>query len=245
MLLEEALMRESWQPEVLAMSGVTDPYQPIERQLQITRGCLEVLARFRNPVSVITKNQLVTRDIDILTRLAEFGCISVTLSITTLDAELARVMEPRTATPSARLGTIRRLAAVGIPVGVNVAPVIPGLNDEEIPSIIEAAGQAGAQRAGYIVLRLPLAVAPLFENWLKRNFPDRCKRVLDRIRSLRGGRLNTSVFGERMRGGGIWATQIKQLFDLGNRRAGFTKSTAALKTEHFTKPGLQQTFLFP
>src|SRR5436309_7171267 len=164
-LLREELSSPKWVPKVIAMSGVTDPYQPVERKLKLTRGCLEVLAEFRNPVAILTKNNLVTRDIDVLSRLAAFNAVAVFISLTTLDTELRKVMEPRTSPPAARLAAIRALSEAGIPTGVLVAPVIPGLTDHEIPSLIGAAVEAGAGFAGYVVLRLPYAVAPLFEQW--------------------------------------------------------------------------------
>src|ERR1700731_2764129 len=172
-LLREELMKKSWKPDVIVISGVTDPYQPIERKLEIPRRCLSVLAEFRNPVAIITKNQLVTRDIDVLSELAKYHAISVAVSVTTLDAELARIMEPRTTTPELRLDAIRQLSAAGIPTTVMCAPVIPAITDSEMPAILKAARDAGATSAGFVVLRLPWAVAPLFERWLEEHFPDR------------------------------------------------------------------------
>src|SRR5690348_11620899 len=169
-LLAAELSSPRWEPQTLVMSGVTDPYQPVERRLRITRGCLEVLAQFRNPVGIITKNQLVTRDLDLLSELAQHQAACVTISITTLDPALGRIMEPRTSTPELRLEAIARLAEAGVPVGVNVAPTIPGLTDHEMPSILAAAKEAGAKWAGIVVLRLPWAVAPLFEHWLEEHF---------------------------------------------------------------------------
>jgi len=170
--------------------------------LKLTRGCLEVLAEFRNPVIIITKNFLVTRDIDVLAELAKHNAVSVFVSLTTLDAELRRVMEPRTSPPNARLEGIRRLSEAGIPVGVLLAPIIPGLTDQEIPSLIEASAKAGALSAGHVMLRLPHAVAPLFEQWLTNHFPDKKEKVLGRIRGMRHGKLYESGFGQRMRGDG-------------------------------------------
>ena len=182
------------------MSGVTDPYQPVERKLHITRGCLEVLAEFRNPVVIVTKNRLVTRDLDLLSELARHEAAAVAVSITTLDDDLRRVMEPRTSRPVRRLAAVEGFAAAGIPVGVMVAPVIPGLNDHELPGLLAAAAAFGASFAAYVPVRLPGAVRPIFEDWLERHFPDRREKVLNRIRSMRGGRLNDPEIGSRMRG---------------------------------------------
>jgi DNA repair photolyase len=219
-LLRAELESKDWQPQTLVMSGVTDPYQPVERKLRITRGCLEVLAKFKNPVAIITKNRLVTRDIDLLCELAKYNAVAVNLSVTSLDPNLQRVLEPRTSSPQARLDAIRQLRSAGIPTGVMVAPVIPGLTDHEIPKILEACAKAGAQFAGYTVVRLPWAVAPLFEHWLDEHFPDRKEKVLQRIRHLRGDRLNSSQWHTRMTGEGIFAEQIASLFKVGCRHAG-------------------------
>ncbi len=219
-LLRAELERPGWKPQVLVMSGVTDPYQPIEKKLRITRGCLEVLAKFRNPVAIITKNRLVTRDADLLRELANYNAVAVNVSVTSLDPKLQRVLEPRTSSPQARLDTISQLHAAGIPVGVMVAPVIPGLTDHEVAKILEACAKAGAQFAGYTIVRLPWAVAPLFEHWLEEHFPDRKEKVLGRIRHLRGDRLNNSKWHTRMTGEGIFAEQITSLFEVACRRAG-------------------------
>src|SRR5947199_4155102 len=219
-LLRTELESSSWRPQTLVMSGVTDPYQPIERKLRITRGCLEVLAKFRNPVAIITKNLLVTRDIDLLCELAKHNAVAVNLSVTSLEPNLQRLLEPRTSSPQARLDVIRQLRSAGIPTGVMVAPVIPGLTDHEIPKILEACAKAGAQFAGYTVVRLPWAVAPLFEHWLEEHFPDRKEKVLGRIRHLRGNRLNNSQWHTRMTGEGIFSEQIASLFKVGCRHAG-------------------------
>jgi len=233
-LLKVELESPRWKPQVLVMSGVTDPYQPIERKLGITRGCLEVLAQFRNPVAIITKNRLVTRDLDLLGELATYNAAAVNISVTSLDSKLQRVLEPRTSLPEARLEAISQLRAAGIPVGVMVAPIIPGLTDHEVPRILEACAKAGAQFAGYTIVRLPWAVAPLFEHWLEERFPDRKEKILGRIRDLRGnGRLNNSQWRTRMTGEGIFAEQIASLFEIGCRRAGIgerpTLSTAAFR----------------
>src|SRR6266496_2007633 len=203
-LLRRELSSPKWKPRVIALSGVTDCYQPIERKLKLTRRCLEVLAEFRNPVAVVTKNHLVTRDLDVLGELARHNAAAVFISITTLDTELRKVMEPRTSPPASRLSAIEMLSRAGIPAGVLVAPVIPGLTDHEIASIVGAAVRAGAQFAGYILLRLPHAVAPLFEGWLARQFPQKKEKVLSRIRAVRGGKLNDPHFGSRMVGEGIF-----------------------------------------
>jgi DNA repair photolyase len=243
-LLRAALSSPKWQPKTLALSGVTDPYQPVERRLKLTRGCLEVLAEFRNPVSIVTKNQLVTRDADLLGELARFNAAAVCLSLPTLDAELRRVMEPRTLPPAARLAAITALAKAGIPVGVLVAPVIPGLTDHEIPAVLEAAAKAGAKFASFIVLRLPHAVAPMFEQWLATHFPGRKEKVLNRLRAMRDGRLYDNRFGQRMRGEGIWAEQIETLFDVARRKAGLAEHAPELSIAAFRRPGGRQMRLF-
>jgi DNA repair photolyase len=220
-LLRVELESPRWEPRTIVMSGVTDPYQPIEKKLRITRGCLEVLAKFRNPVAIITKNRLVTRDIDFLGELASHNAAAVNISVTSLDQKLQHVLEPRTSVPSARLEAIAKLHAAGIPVGVMVAPIIPGLTDHEVPKILEACAEAGAQFAGYTIVRLPWAVAPLFEHWVEEHFPERKDKILGRIRDLRGnGRLNNSKWHVRMTGEGIFSEQIASLFEISCRRAG-------------------------
>ncbi len=195
-LLEEELAKRSWRPEVLACSGVTDCYQPVERELRMTRQCLEVLAEFRNPVAMITKNHLITRDVDVLGKLASHGAAAAVISVTTLDAELARVMEPRASTPNFRLEALRQLSEAGIPTGVSLAPVIPGLNEHEMPAILEAAAACGASFAFYTVVRLPHGVKDLFSAWLEEQVPGQKDKVLGRIRELRDGGLNGSEFGD-------------------------------------------------
>jgi DNA repair photolyase len=236
-LLAAELAKPSWRPRHLALSGVTDPYQPIERRLRISRGCLEVLAAHRQPVGVITKNALVTRDLDLLAELAHYGAARVAVSITTLDEDLRRRLEPRTSTAEARLGAIRSLADAGIPVGVNVAPVIPGLNDHEVPAILRAAADHGAQGAAWVLLRLPGAVEPIFVAWLREQAPLRAERVLARVRETRGGALSDARFGHRMRGQGTYADQLKRLFEVQRRRAGLDRPWPPLATEHFRVPG--------
>jgi DNA repair photolyase len=243
-LLRRQLSLPRWKPQVLAISGVTDPYQPIERRLQLTRRCLQVLSEFRNPVAIITKNHLVTRDIDLLSELAGHHAARVFLSITSLEGTVIRAMEPRASHPSRRLAAIEALAQAGVPVGVLVAPVIPGLTDHELPSIIAAAVQAGARSAGYVMLRLPHAVRPLFEGWLAQHFPDRQDKVLRRIRAVRGGKLNDPRFGSRMRGEGIFAEQIEALFTLACRKAGLDGRGPALSTAAFRVPSQAQLALF-
>jgi DNA repair photolyase len=243
-ILRRELSSPKWQPQTLVMSGVTDCYQPAERKLEITRRCLEVLAEFRNPVGIITKNELVTRDIDHLSELAEHGAAAVHISITTLDGEVARRMEPRASHPRDRLKAIERLAAAGIPVGVMVAPVVPAITDHEMPKILEAAAAAGATSAGYVVLRLPGAVAGLFEEWVERHFPDRKEKVLNRVRDLRGGRLYDARFGSRMRGEGLFADQIRTTFETFKRRYGLDQPRPELSTAAFRRPGQLQLALF-
>jgi len=218
------------------MSGVTDCYQPIERRLELTRRCLAVLAEFRNPVTIITKNFLVTRDLDLLKELAAHRAVAVHLSINSLDAELARRLEPRASLPKQRLAAVQALSAAGVPVGVLVAPVIPALNDHEIPSVLAAAKAAGAGWAFSEILRLPLTVAPIFEQWLEQNFPEKKEKVLGRIRAIRGGKLNDPRFGTRMRGEGIFADQISQMFHVALRKAGLSEGGPELSTTAFRRP---------
>jgi DNA repair photolyase len=234
-LLATELARPSWKPQLLALSGVTDAYQPIERKLQITRSCLRVLAEFRNPVIIITKNHLVARDVDHLGELATVSAASVTLSITTLEPKLVRIMEPRASSPAQRLDAIATLRRAGIPVGVNVAPIIPGINEHEIPSITKAAAEAGAQFASYTIVRLPLTVAPVFVAWLETHFPERKEKVLSRIRSMRNGKLNNPDFGARMRGDGPIAEEVRQLFEVSTRRAGLNRERRELSTAAFRR----------
>jgi DNA repair photolyase len=235
-LLRRELMSPKWEPRVLALSGVTDPYQPIERRLLLTRQCLEVMVDFRQAVTIVTKNRLVSRDIDLLCELARYGSAGVFLSITTLDAGLARVLEPRTSIPVARLAAIKELSDAGIPAGVLVSPVIPGLTEHELPAILEAAAQAGAQSASYMILRLPHAVARLFEDWLDRHRPAAKEKVLGRIRSLRSGRLNDPRFGSRMRGEGPLADLIRQVFHTGCRQARLNQRPWPVSAGAFRRP---------
>jgi DNA repair photolyase len=239
-LLRNELSSPKWRPQPLAMSGVTDCYQPIERKLQISRRCLEVLAEFRNPVTILTKNYLVTRDADILRELASVEAAYVNLSITTLDSALARRLEPRASLPRHRLEAIERLSSEGIPVGVMVAPVIPGLNDREIPAILRAARQAGAGRAGYSLLRLPHGVKEIFSAWLGEHLPEARAKILGRIRGVREGNLNDSRFGTRMRGEGAEAESIRRLFELSVSRERFSTVAAQLSTAAFRNPVCEQ-----
>jgi DNA repair photolyase len=232
-LLAKALSSPKWIPQVIALSGNTDAYQPAERRLGVTRSCLEVLSSFRNPVGIVTKSHLVTRDIDLLSSLAAHRAAVVVLSITSLKRQTQRVMEPRAATPARRLDAIRALADAGVPVGVNVAPVVPGLTDEELPAILEAAANAGASFASYILLRLPHGVKSIFEAWLEQHFPERKEKVLNRLRQMRGGKLYDARFETRGRGEGPWADQLRSLFRVTRARLGLDRrpelSSAAFK----------------
>jgi DNA repair photolyase len=243
-LLRRELRSPKWVPQSVSMSGVTDPYQPVERRLRITRGCLEVFAEFRNPVGIVSKSALVARDRDLLGELARFQAAHAFISVTTLDPELARRLEPRAAAPSARLRTIRELKDAGVPVGVLVAPIIPGLNDHEAPAILEAAADAGAGSAGYVMLRLPFAVKDLFSAWLEQHYPNRKERVLGRLREARGGKLNDPRFGVRMRGEGMWADLFLSMFRLHRRRVGLDDGGPELSTVHFTTGQPRQGILF-
>lgn len=243
-LLRKELSSPRYVPETIAVSGNTDCYQPAERRFRLTRACLEVLHEFGNPAGIVTKSHLVTRDIDLLKSFAEWNGIAVAVSITTLDPSLKRVMEPRASEPELRLHAIDELSRNGIPVIVMVAPVIPGLTDHEIPNIIKSASDAGAVSAGFIMLRLPYGVSGLFTSWLDRHFPDRKEKVLGRIRSVRGGKLNSSEFYDRMRGKGIYAEQARELFEVACRKAGFDRPRIELSKAHFRRPGGTQLDLF-
>ncbi len=243
-LLRNELASPRWQPQPVAISGVTDPYQPIERRLQLTRRCLEVFAEYRNPIAAITKNFLVMRDVDILQDLAQHDAAEVLISVTTLDPNLTRILEPRTSAPRLRLKAIETFAEASIPVGVMVAPVIPGLTDHEISPIISAAVSAGASFAGYITLRLPHAVTELFENWLERHVPSRKDKVLNRIRSMRGGKLSDSRFHTRLKGEGPHAEQIADMFEVACRKAGIYDNRPTLSVDSFRRPSDDQIQLF-
>ncbi|MES2604470.1 MAG: PA0069 family radical SAM protein [Pseudomonadota bacterium] len=237
-LLREKLSSKNWQPSVIFFSGITDPYQPLERKLRITRSCLEVLNEFGNPAAMISKNHLVMRDVDVLGELAARNLVQVNLSITTLDNKLARVMEPRASRPEMRLRAIETLTQAGVPTGVMIGPVLPGLTDHEIPAILKAAADAGASSAGYTMLRLPYGVKDLFEKWAHEHFPDRAEKVLRRLREMHGGKLYDSEFGHRMRGEGKHAEQISTMFDLYRHRYGLTKHIE-LSRAHFNRNAAQ------
>jgi DNA repair photolyase len=243
-LLRRELSSRKWQPQVIALSGVTDPYQPAERRFQLTRRCLEVLAEFRNPVGIVTKNRLVERDRDVLGDLARDRAAAVWMSVTTLDGELAGKMEPRASQPAGRLSAITALADAGVPVGVLTAPVIPGLNDHELPAILRACADAGATYAGYVVLRLPYAVKEIFDDWLARHCPEQRDKVLGRLREMHGGALNDPRFGARMSGQGEMAGQIEALFAIACRRAGLSRGSLGLSAAAFRPPGGKQGLLF-
>ncbi|WP_018467095.1 PA0069 family radical SAM protein [Calidithermus timidus] len=243
-LLRKELAHPRWQPQVVMFSGVTDIYQPAERHFELTRRCLEVFLEFRNPVGMVTKNYLITRDLDLLVEMARYRCVSVGISLTTLDEELRRLMEPRTSAPRRRLAAIEALASAGVQVGVMTAPIIPGLNDHEIPALIREAAQAGARWAAYTVVHLPYGLKELFTDWLSRHYPERKEKVLGRIRAMRGGQLNDPRFGYRMTGEGVFADQIRQLFRAACRKAGLPKPAYRLTTEHFRVPGVHQPRLW-
>lgn len=236
-LAREEMMKKSWKPTAVSISGVTDPYQPIERKLGITRSILETMHEFRNPVAIITKNALVLRDLDLLAAMAKYGGAAVFLSITTLDRDLARRLEPRTSSPALRLHAVRKLTEAGVPVGVAMAPLIPGLTDSEIPALLTAAREAGARWTFSVMLRVPLAVKPIFIDWLEREEPGRAAKVFNTLRDMRDGKLNLSEYGSRMGGTGARADAIGSLFDLTARRLGFNVEDMPLSTESFQRPG--------
>jgi DNA repair photolyase len=235
-LLRRELGARRWQVEPIAFSGVTDPYQPVERRLRITRRCLEVLADCRQPVSLITKSGLVARDADLLAELAHESAAHVTITITTLDEALRRSLEPRAASAGVRLAAIATLARAGVPVGVMVSPVIPGLTDHEIPRILAAAAEAGAAFAGFTMIRLPHGVGPLFEAWLEAHAPGSREKVLGRIRDVRGGRLDQSRYGARMQGQGPLARVAAALFHVSRERAGLAGGAPPLSGTAFRRP---------
>jgi len=220
-LLRKELSSPKWKPQTLALSGVTDCYQPIERKLELTRRCVAVLAEFRNPVSVITKNHLVTRDLDLYRELAAHQAVRINISITTLDGRLAKKLEPRASPPLRRLKAVEQLAQAGIPVCVLMAPCIPGLNDHEMLNIFTAAANAGARDAGFTPLRLPGAVAGIFAQWLETHAPAKKEKILNRVREMRGGKLNDPRFGSRMRGAGFYAEQMAAMYQVARKAAGF------------------------
>lgn len=245
-LLEMELARPGYRPQMMALGTNTDPYQPIERTYRITRQVLEVLERTRHPVGIVTKSALVIRDIDILARMAAQGLAKVALSVTTLDPAVARKMEPRASTPAKRLAAIRALAAAGIPTGVMVAPIVPAITDSEIERILEAAHEAGAGEAGFVLLRMPLEIKDLFREWLQTEFPDRAARVISLMQSMRGGRDYDAQWFQRQKGQGPYADQIAQRFRLASRRLGLNEERFATRTDLFkppTLPGQQMTLL--
>ena len=245
-LLWNTLASSKWEPFPLSMSGVTDPYQPVEKHLKLTRRCLEVLGAFRNPVAIITKNHLVTRDMDVLGDLAKHNATMVAVSVTSLDAELARIMEPRTSSPQMRLNALETLSKAGIPTCVGIAPVIPGINDHEIPKILQTVAKLGVRRAFYVMLRLPHGVKDLFSRWLEEHFPKRKEKVLSLLRDMHGGKIYRAEFGKRFVGEGPYAEQIKQLFTVQCRKLKLNQGEAAhLSTEAFRRLERNQIELFP
>lgn len=243
-LLRERLAKKNWKPQTLIMSGVTDPYQPIEKELRITRGCVEVFAECNHPLVIITKNYGVTRDIDLLSKMAEKNVVKVVVSITTLDKTITDTMEPRTSRPNRRLKAVRELSEAGIPVHVNIAPLIPGLTDDELVPIMEASAKAGAGSVAVVPLRLPYAVKDLFVKWLEDHYPDRKDKVLNRIMDMKDGKLNRYEFGERFQIEGPYAEQIKQLLEIHTKRLGLNKNIKLLETKHFKRPETDQLRLF-
>lgn len=235
-LLREFLSAKTWKPETIVFSGVTDCYQPAEREYRLTRGCLEVAARCNQPVGIVTKNALVLRDLDLFRDLASRRMVNVYMSINSLDAELARDMEPRTSTPAARLRAVEALASAGVPVGVLVAPIIPGLNDDQIPAVLAAVKAAGAKAAGFTMVRLPLTVAVIFEEWLRRVHPLKADKVLNLLRQMRDGKLNRSEFGQRFVGSGPVADQIRNLFKVFSVKHGLDKRLPELDCTQFVQP---------
>lgn len=243
-LLEGEFRHRGWKPQVVILSGDTDCYQPIERKLGITRRCLEVFLQYRNPVSIITKNSLIERDLDLLKALAALNLVTVTISITSLDHDLARRMEPRTSIPVRRLETIRILAENRVPVSVNACPIIPGLNDVEIPAILGESSRRGVRTAGYTIVRLPNAVKDLFTDWLRRELPDRASTILNRIRDVRRGKLTCSDFGKRLNGEGQIAEAIAQLFHASCTRYRLNEERTSLSTAHFRRSAVTQIEIF-
>lgn len=242
--LEKELSRPGYTAATVVLGANTDAYQPIERERKITRSVLEVLNRFGHPVAIVTKSALVVRDLDILSSLASRGLVKVTLSVTSLERRLARKMEPRASTPEKRIEAIRRLSSAGVPVGVLTAPLIPALNDHELERILEACAAAGASEAGYVLLRLPLEISALFQEWLEAEFPDRARRVMSLVRSARGGKDYVSRFGERQTGTGAYAAQIAARFQLALKRFGLNQRQLRLRSDLFRLPGAAQLSLF-
>lgn len=245
MRLRQELDKPGYQPATIALGVNTDAYQPIERERRITREVLQVLLEYRHPVSIITKGGLILRDLDLLSELASQGLCSVRVSLTTLDNDLKRIMEPRTAAPATRLKILRELSAAGVPTGIIMGPVIPFVNDHELERVLEAAASAGAKRASWIMLRLPLELDELFQDWLQRHIPQRAEHVMNRIRDLRGGKSYRSEFGQRMTGSGPYADLIRQRFNRQARATGLNREPEpALRTDLFRRPGGEQMGLF-
>jgi len=238
-LLEKELASPKYAPAPIAFGTNTDPYQPIERQHRITRSLFEVLQRARHPISIVTKSNLVLRDLDILSDMAGEGLVKVFVSVTTLDRAVARKMEPRAPTPEKRLEAIERLNNAGVPAGVMVAPVIPAINDSEIETILTRAHAAGAREGGYVVLRLPLEIRDMFREWLQTHYPDRFNRAISLIQSMHGGKDYESQWGRRMAGSGPYAWMIGRRFEMAARRLGFSETKMRLRTDLFRRPQLQ------
>ncbi len=240
-LLRREMMKPSWEPQVISISGVTDAYQPIEAKLQVTRSLLQVLHEFRNPVGVITKNALITRDIDLLAGLAQHGAASAAISITTLHEDIRLKLEPRTSTIDKRFEAVRQLSDAGVPASVMLAPIIPGLTDEDIPGLVKRATECGARRVAILPVRLPHAVGPMFEAWLETHFPDRKPKVLKRVREMRGGELNDGRFGKRMQGEGKRADHLHELFHVAVKKYGLNTERMTFNAEAFRRPGDTRT----
>jgi DNA repair photolyase len=235
-LLERELSRPGYEPRVIAIGTNTDPYQPAEKNWRLMRGILEVLERFNHPVGIVTKSALILRDIDILSRMAERGLVKVRMSLTTLDRTLSRSMEPRAATPAKRLAAIRALNEAGIPCGVMVAPIIPGINDHEIERLLDSAAAAGAREASYVLLRLPLEVAPLFKDWLLRHHPGKFRHVMALVRSMRDGKDYDAEWGKRMKGSGPYAWQIGRRFEIKAKQCGLNLNRSDMRADLFVVP---------
>lgn len=235
-LLDAELRNPRYAPRPIAIGTNTDPYQPIEQNREITRACLEVLRRFRHPVAIVTKGTLIERDLDILSDMAAQGLVRVGISVTSLDADLARKLEPRAPSPKRRLATIRALSGAGVPVRIMTSPVIPGLTDHEIEALLAAGLDAGADAASWIMLRLPLEVAPLFQDWLTAHYPDRVNRVMNRVREMHGGKVYEADWGRRMRGSGVYARLIARRFEAAATRLGLNGLQPGLRTDLFDRP---------
>jgi len=245
-LLERELSKPGYNPRTIAIGTNTDPYQPIEKEWRIMRQILEVLAEANHPVAIVTKSALIMRDIDILAKMAEKGLAKASLSVTTMDRKLARLMEPRASTPAKRLEAIRAMSEAGIPTAVMASPMIPALNDHELERILDAGAAAGAKEASYVLLRLPLEVSPLFRDWLLRHYPDRYRHVMSLVRSMRGGKDYDAEFGKRMKGSGPYAWQISRRFELAAKKYGLTRRTISLNSDLFVPPsghGVQLSLL--